>query len=119
MKKTLKVTFAALAGVACLTAGPAVANHDGYYGHDQYRRSDAAPYYDPWYLTPERRSHTYDEREQRRRDREARRYREWRDGQWYERGVPLEAELANRDQDYLNQGRDGRGWSHDGSHSGG
>ena len=120
MRTSFKVALATVAGSASLAV--CAASYDngyyapGYYSPGYYSGGNVAPYYDPHYVAPERRA--YEEREARRRDREARRYGERRDGKRYE-PVPLEAEMANREQDYLNQGRDGRGWSQDGSHSGG
>ena len=122
----IKRTLVALAGAAILGAGAAAPRYDGY-NYDKYgdaRRHDRT-YYDPVYIEPsldDRRTYV---------DRDGRRYYRDRQGNWRRDGdwrgelsrpwsdAHPSAEAANREQDMQNRGRDGRGWSHDGSHSGG
>jgi hypothetical protein len=125
----IKRTLAALAGAAILGAGAAAPKYDGYsydgYDYDRYGEAKRdGRTYDPLYLEPsldERR--TYVDRDGRRyyRDRRG----NWRlDGDWradsrrWSEAYPS-GEAASREQDFYNQGRDGRGWPQDGSHSGG
>ena len=127
-KRILAALGSATVLAACAT-GPYYDNGYGYptysygYGYGGY----GTPYYDPFYVAPSvglGYGYTYHDREYRRGDWDGQRHREWRgDGdrrQWAQRtDIPRTAPQANFEQDVANQGRDGRGWSRDGSHSGG
>ena len=123
---SIKRTLAALAGTALLAGCATGPYYDsGYYYGDRYAYGAPTYYYDayPGYVAPSVGlgfGYTYYDRDYRHWD--GHRHREWRQGDRpvYERpDIPRDAPLANRDQDAFNQGRDGRGWSRDGSHSGG
>ena len=131
---TKKLLALAVLGSASLTAGCATGGYYddyGYYG-DRYAYGAPTYYYDnyPGYVAPSVGlgfGYSYYDGGDRQRFRE--RNREWRDRQPEFRGrdgqwtappeVTRDAYTANRDQDAMNRGADGRGWSHNGERAGG
>ena len=122
----MKKVALAVAGAALpLMGGCATGGYydDGYYGN---RYGTYGPsYYDPYYAAPAVGlgfGYAYSDNDYRRRDWDGHRHHDRRDNDrpLHERpDTPRDVPLANREQDTFNQGRDGRGWSRDGSHSGG